>query len=265
MKLSAKKYLLTILGTYPAGRLCPVRNDDTFIVSYPKSGNTWMRFLIANLLYPDNVSFSNIEDLIPDIYQHSLYFLTFKKSPRILKSHEMCDVRYKKVIYIVRDPRDVAVSYWHHKVKFHAFDEDYPMSDFVDDFLTGKDIPFGSWAENVNGWLATNKNNHDFLFLRYEDLIAFPEQEMHKVVAHLGLSSLTGQNIKNAIENASFEKLRKLEQEQKNLWSAVKSTRQDKPFVRKGQAGNWKNELPADAVQRIEFAWGPLMHQLGYF
>src|SRR5512135_2277356 len=88
------------------GRDIEVRMHDLFLVSYPKSVNTWLRFILANLMHPDmSVTFSNIEQLAPDIYQHSSNELKGVRDPRALKSHEYFDPRYKKVIYIVRDPR----------------------------------------------------------------------------------------------------------------------------------------------------------------
>ena len=93
------------------GRSITVFPDDIFLVSYPKSGNTWMRFLIGNLLHQDEpITFSNIELKVPDIYQNSNRKLLQISPPRILKSHEYFDPRYKKTICIVRDTRDIAVS-----------------------------------------------------------------------------------------------------------------------------------------------------------
>ena len=93
------------------GRRVTVFPDDTFLVSYPKSGNTWVRFLLANLIHPnEKVSFSNINRLLPAPGVLSKRFLRTLPRPRILKSHEPFDARFKKVIYLVRDPRDVAVS-----------------------------------------------------------------------------------------------------------------------------------------------------------
>ena len=61
-----KVVLKYLLGTDKANRNFRVYRDDIFVVSYPRSGNTWTRFLIANLVYPrENVSFMNIEKLIP--------------------------------------------------------------------------------------------------------------------------------------------------------------------------------------------------------
>ena len=79
---------LSFLGFIPPGRSIKVFESDIFIVSYPKSGNTWLRFLIGNLIYnEDQVLFSNIEEKIPDIYQNSgNFFETFSKAKNIKKS-----------------------------------------------------------------------------------------------------------------------------------------------------------------------------------
>src|SRR5437016_13287787 len=106
-----------LTGSQPAGRNLTVFDDDVFIVSYPRSGNTWTRFLIGNLLYQDDpVTFSNIERRIPEIYFNPDHVLRRLSRPRILKSHECFQPRYKRIIYIVRDPRDVCVSICYHHV-----------------------------------------------------------------------------------------------------------------------------------------------------
>jgi hypothetical protein len=88
--------------------------DDVFLTSYPRSGNTWTRFLVGNLAHTEEaVTFLNVERLVPDMNKHGDYYLRHLPRPRILKSHEVFDPRYKRVIYIVRDPRDVAVSNYH--------------------------------------------------------------------------------------------------------------------------------------------------------
>ncbi len=105
-----KRIVKYALGTDIAGRNLAVYPDDTFIVSYPRSGNTWARFLVANPVYAEQpVTFANIERLIPDCEAMASRYVKRVPRPRIIKSHEYFDPRYKRVIYIVRDPRDVAL------------------------------------------------------------------------------------------------------------------------------------------------------------
>jgi len=91
-------------GLSRGGRNFGIYPDDTFVVSYPKSGNTWTRFLLANLVYcNEDITFSNIERKIPDPSMVTRADLERVPRPRIVKSHEYFDPRYKRVIYIVLD------------------------------------------------------------------------------------------------------------------------------------------------------------------
>src|SRR6476660_6161204 len=119
------------LGLHKPGRNVNVRPDDIFLVSYPKSGNTWTRFLIANLAYPEkNPDFSNINELIPDPEAMSMRDLEKLAGQRILKSHQYFDPRYQKVMYVVRDPRDVVLSEYHFDIKRRVITEDHPLTQY---------------------------------------------------------------------------------------------------------------------------------------
>src|SRR5579862_3428641 len=105
-------------GLDKAGNRFTVYPDDTFLVSYPKSGNTWVRFLLANLIYPnEEIGFSNINRVLPSPDVLSRRFLKKLPRPRILKSHQPYDLRFRRVVYLVRDPRDVVISEYHFNLK----------------------------------------------------------------------------------------------------------------------------------------------------
>jgi hypothetical protein len=252
-------------GLQHPGRNLEVFPDDTFLVSYPKSGNTWTRFLVANLVYPaSHPDFSNINELIPDPEALSKRHLKSLRRPRILKSHQYFDPRYQKVIYIVRDPRDVMLSEYHFQIKRRLIGEEFPLVEFVTQFLRGQqDHPHGSWFENVSSWFFTRGNHPGFLLVRYEDLLSQPVLEMARIAGFLGVRADSAL-LAHAIEQSSAERMRELEKKQAHLWSSTKDTRLDKPFVRKAKAGGWRTELPQECVALIEAAWGRLMTDLGY-
>jgi len=261
-----KTVLKYMLGTDRAGRNFAVYPDDTFVVSYPRSGNTWTRFLIANLVHHDlDVSFTNIEKLIPDTSSQSNKALKATPRPRIIKTHEYFDHRYPKIIYIVRDPRDVALSYYDFQRKYMQIEDAYPLEQYVDDFVNGKliSIGWGTWGENVASWMYTRGKRKNFLLLRYEDMIKDTAFELARVAKFLGIDPIPSR-LQHAIEQSSADRMRALEKLEEDQWVATKNRRKDIPFVRVAKSGGWRTALPETCVKQIESAWGDLMTSLGY-
>jgi hypothetical protein len=252
------------LGLKPAGRNLTVFPDDTFLVSYPKSGNTWARFLIANLLHrDDHIGFSNIHAIIPgiDVVRHR-DMLRFPR-PRIIKSHQYYDPRYRRVVYIVRDPRDVALSEYHAQRKSKRIGDDYPIEGFVRSFVAGESCDYSSWGEHAASWLSTRYGQPGFLLLRYEDMLQDPGRELSKMAGFLGLQP-SPELIQQAVARSAADKMRKLERSQAQDFNATKGTRQDILFVRSAKAGGWRTSLPEAAILQIEQTWGHLIRWLGY-
>jgi hypothetical protein len=261
-----KRVIKYALGTDVAGRNLAVYPDDTFIVSYPRSGNTWTRFLIANLVHPEQpVTFASIERLIPDCEAMSSRYVKRVPRPRIVKSHEYFDPRYKKVIYIVRDPRDVALSYYDFSRKFWHIEDSYPLVRFVSDFVAGRlsSFDWGTWGENVSSWFYTRNGRPEFLLLRYEDMLSNTQGELVKVARFLDIEPALDR-LTAAVERSSADRMRSLEAVQGEQWVSTKNKRSDIPFVRTASSGLWKEKLPASSIAEIESAWGPLMRELGY-
>jgi sulfotransferase family protein len=251
------------LGLHHPGRNLVVFEDDTFIVSFPKSGNTWARFLIANLLHPEEpANFGNIDRLIPESEGLTKRQLARVPRPRIMKSHEYFDARFRKVIYIVRDPRDVVVSQFHFFRKRRRIGDDYSIEQFVSRFVAGATSDYGSWSDNVASWLGTRQNSPGFLLLRYEDMVARTAEELTRVASFLGVRT-TPDLVAQAVERSSADQMRKLEGANATA-SVTKNMRQDIPFVRSAKAGGWRRDLPEPAVAELEAAWGHLMTYLGY-
>jgi hypothetical protein len=257
------KYLL---GIDRAERNFAVYPDDTFIVSYPRSGNTWARFLIANLVRPnETVTFANIEKLIPDTSSQSNRALKRTPRPRIIKTHQYFDPRYRKVIYIVRDPRDVALSYYQFQRKYRQIEDSYPLERYVENFVAGSLISWdwGTWGENVASWTSTRGRSANFLLLRYEDMIENTARELVRIAGFLGVKA-SPERLEEAVCRSSADRMRALEQTESQQWVATKNHRKDIPFVGAATAGAWEMRLPLSAIRQIEFAWGDLMALLGY-
>jgi sulfotransferase family protein len=254
-----------VLGRNAPGNRLRIYEDDVFIVSYPKSGNTWTRFLIANLVYPEkNPDFSNINQLIPDPEAIAKRILESLPRPRYIKSHQYFEPRFPKVIYIVRDPRDVVLSEYHFDIKRSVLSEDYPLQEYVSRFVRGEvNHPYGTWYENAATWFHARRGDPRFLLMRYEDLQSQAMNGMRRIANFLGIAA-DQERLAFAIAQSSADRMRELEKKQGHLWSSTQETRKDKPFVRSAKAGGWKAELPEAGVAQIEAAWGGLMREMGY-
>lgn len=253
-----------LLGKGSAGRSATIYPDDVFLVSYPKSGNTWIRFLVANLVSPESASFLNIESRLPSIYILPDRALRRIPRPRILKSHECFMPRYPRVIYIVRDPRDVAVSYYYYNVKKQLLAPGCTLDEYIPQFIADTlDMKSGPWGDHVLSWLRMRGQDRNFLLLRYEDMLADTVRELTRVARFLGMDA-DGQRLQRAVELSSAKNMRSLEEKQADKWVFTKGMRSDIPFVRAATSGGWQEKLSAAAVQQIETAWADAMAAMGY-
>lgn len=266
MKAHLRYTLIVFLRRLAPARYATVHPDDVFLVSYPKSGNTWMRFLVGNLAFPnDPIRFTNVEKRIPSIYGMADKKLRNVPRPRYLKTHEPFHSKYRNVLYIVRDPRDVAVSYFHFAVKVNGVPSNTSIDSFVSRFIADDLwLQYGTWADHVVSWLAMAPSRHKFLLLRYEDLLADTRSELSKIASFLGIDATT-ERLDHAIEMSSADRMRDLEKKEWKKWSrGIRRSRTDVPFVRAAKSKQWSEALSPELLSSIENAWGPLMQALGY-
>lgn len=184
LKLQGRLALLKSKLTYEA------RPDDVFVVTYPKSGTTWAQMILYQLTSDGDMGFPHIGRVVPHVEEFAqtghLHWEALP-SPRIFKSHLSFEKIYKgrgKYVYVMRDGRDVAVSYYRHYQSYQRFDGSFEA--FFEKFLKG-DVEYGSWFEHVASWLAA-KDALDVLYLRYEDLMDDLEGSLRRIIAHCGLA-----------------------------------------------------------------------------
>lgn len=249
--------------SYPyVGKFFFVKNSDLFIVSYPKSGNTWVRLIVGKIFFK-HVNYNNLDNLLPESYsfKESTYFETQGKY-RIFKSHDYFDHRFKKVIYVVRDPREVIVSSYFFQIKIGAIKKNYSKRLFLKEFLKGKfDSNFGSWEQNVGSWFGSKKNQ--IIFVKYEDLVSNTKSEIKKIARFLG-KKLTKKKINEIIKETSFDNLKKEENDVQLNWNSIKNNRPDMKFFRSGKTNSWKKFLTKKENYEIKKKWSTYMKIFNY-
>ena len=267
---SAWRAARNALGYGPASRLATVRSDDIFLVSYPRSGNTWLRFLVTNLIAPTFATdFVNIESRAPDIYLNSDRALLRLPKPRVLKSHEYFDPRYNRALYVVRDPRDVVSSYYRWHVRSGSIPVLYPGTRFLQRFLDGAlDDPYGSWQTHVGSWLGARQQDPTFLLIRYEDMLSALNVLATRLCVFLELTRSDAE-ITSAVRCSARPRMQELEKTQKASSPLLRGKRTEIPFV-----GAANHEQPLDksdeylrsesARRLIESRFERTMSELGY-
>jgi len=246
----------------PVRHRIKIRNDDVFIVSYPRSGNTWIRFLLGSIIYNKKVNWDTMENYIPDIYRNTAYQLNKIKSPRYLKSHSCYDAKYPKVIYIVRDVRNVFKSYYRFKSKMSNYSKS--ISEFFDDFVNGTLDDFGSWDENVKTWINNkHKVKNGFLFLKYEDLRTNTITEIKTIMSFLNLDR-ADKDIIDAINWSSLDNMKKLEKSVGNNTDLFRESNKNISFVGNGEIFINNNNEYHEAIDKLEKKYSEILHELGY-
>jgi hypothetical protein len=233
--------------------------NDVFLASYPKSGNTWLKFLLCQLATKAEVDFQTAEELLPGIghQQHSKGILP--SSGRLIKTHEPYRSEYRKAILLVRDGRDVLVSYYYHNVRVGRLTGEF--GDSLPILLEGKTDFYGSWHDYVHSWLDSKVyQNGDVCLVRYEDCLSTPNEVLERICGYLGITA-TSAEIQAAIDANTADKMRAKEAAGDD--SIVKHK---KPvfFVRKASKGNWRDYFSPEQHDLFMQKAGSAMKRLGY-
>ena len=200
-----------------------IRDEDTFLVSFPRSGNTWVRYILS-LLHPaahltDEI---NIHNIIPNIDQG--VDISEITSPRIIKSHMPQNKMFKNVIYLVRDGRDAICSFYEFSKKEFGF------SGSLIDFLHSdhSKIVNTEWIEHVESWFTSNSKHQKVLFVKYEDISANTYKEICRILDFMNWK-VKQEKILNAITKSSISKMKNKERSGNFL-----------AHVGSGEVGGWK-------------------------
>ena len=271
---------------------------NILLVSYPKSGNTWLRAIISNLLVKRNdFSLNDLKEI--QLLSSKKNFKNFKKIPydqegdinfdwtsdNIIKCQDILNkqnlthkfykshsVRHKKFtnetvnlgfIYIVRDPRDVVVSL----SKFAGGSIDRAIHELLYSHYSvtranGVKELLSTWDLHIKSWREYQSVSR--LFLKYEDLLNQTRESVLKIIEFI--NNITSNSIlakeidiKNIIENTNFSNLQKLEKT-----NGFNEASKYSNFFRSGKQNQWEDILNKDQRRLIETNLGQIMKYFNY-
>ena len=266
-------------------------------MSYPKSGNTWVRILLANYLSTSNQPVSLHElpvvhassrtlwenclgvstfDLALDelAAARSTFFATLEKScpaPQFVKTHDayhegfLPESNQFRILYIVRHPFDVAVSFARHlklDIKQVLDNMSNPRFTLVSDQTSPQgclQLPqrLSTWSGHVSGWLSQTVLSK--MLLRYEDLALRPEEKLFEIVNFFRLP-LDSDRIRNAVRQSSFSNLQKQEQQ---IGFPEKPAHME-TFFWKGVCGSGMKLIPSEFRERFIASHETIMKEFDY-
>jgi hypothetical protein len=250
-----------------------LKPQDVFLASYPRSGSTWLRFILFEILTGEDPGFQNIEKRLPEInIAHRRVPAILPGGGRLIKTHEKYRKEYKKAVYLVRDVRDVFLSCYARCVEFGLvpFVSKGDFDSFLLSFLKGKALQMGSWQEHSQSWLESPlAKNGNLMVVRYEDLRQHPERALQQLFEFIGITPDLGV-IRKAIENNTLQQMRAKEDgalragEISALLGHHKSSQEEGRFVRKGAIAGWRSKLTDAQVEIIQQYAGDALAAFGY-
>jgi hypothetical protein len=233
-----------------------LRPSDVFVASYPRSGNTWLRFMLYEILVGQSSSFTNVHQLVPDVGRQGKALPVLPEQGRLIKTHEAYLPLYHKAIYLVRDARDVALSEFAYQKALGLAEDNFET--YLPRFLAGKVNPFGSWIAHVDSWMeAKDKGQAEVLLVRFDEMRSRPEDSLANMMEFLNVP-VERDVIRRAVANNSVEKMR--DKEKINPQKASAKGR----FIRSGAVGGWREKFTETQAELVEKYAGNILSRLGF-
>lgn len=233
------------------------KDGDVFIVTYPRSGTTWTEQIVHLLANKGEQGEQRITDAVPwlETLPHRpngmIKFLETLPLRRLFTSHlpyplmPPIDNTTAKIIYVARNPKDVAISTYFHNQSKGGYEG--PWDEHFQLFLYG-DVGFGPYFDHVLPWWQASKKDKNILFLKYEDMKHDLAGNVAKLASFLDIQA-DSQLIETVVKLSSFQSM--TSNETTNFdWVPQKA---DKPkHFRKGDVGDWRNHFNAEQSQQMD-------------
>ncbi|XP_070560564.1 sulfotransferase 1C4-like [Ptychodera flava] len=249
--------------------LYQIKSDDIFVVSFPKSGTTWVLELTQLIINKGDPTYSesvNHFDRIPFMEfepenypkRNGLTAMQNIESPRLLKSHLPIHVFPPqalqmgcKIILVARNPKDTVASYYNFYQALPPLFGDYKgdFSNYLKLFVNGK-VVFGDWFDFTLGWWKYVEEKNA-LFLKYEDMKRDPRDATVKISEYLNCN-LSDEVIDEITERCSFARM-------KTKFQGV----EERAFMRKGAIGDWKHYFTVAENEAFDEVYNEKMKDSG--
>jgi hypothetical protein len=247
------------------------QKTDVYLISYPKCGRTWLRLMMGRII-ASHFHLPEEEDILllrwkRRVHPQVEHITVIHDNRPMLKTPqelETSKARYanKKVIFLVRDPRDVIVSSYFelkHRSKLFAKNPYENQAGVVNDDLQAFIFQERSGIDTIinyyNIWANNRHVPSGFLMVRYEDLRANPNKELQRIMDFLGLEAISSQTIEDAINFASFDNMRKMEMDEKYQSEMLKpADRKDENTfkTRKGKIKGYVDYLSPESIALLD-------------
>ena len=246
----------------------------TWLASFPKSGNTYLRFLLYHYVFGEMNHSSELAERIPDLHK----FIA-KKQPINLKSNRRLFVKthfpmhaehpylenMERFIYIVRNPLDTMISnarYFgcgtENPEKFKQFIAHYIKHTTTQRWIR---LGYGTWPKHIASWIGAS-SEYPSCIIRYEDLRSKPNQTLVRVLDFLDLE-IDPERVQVAVDRSSLENLREMEDKEGTSGIFTTASKENR-FVNEGKTGQSIELIDPSLRKAFERKFGDLMQLFGY-
>ncbi|XP_032071467.1 amine sulfotransferase-like [Thamnophis elegans] len=249
-----------------------IRDDDIFVITYPKSGTVWTQNIVSLITYEghrDGTENITLIDRAPWLEYNIFHVdLPNRPSPRVICSHlpyylvpKGLRKRRAKIIYVLRNPKDVLVSSYHfHKIS-DKMETPKDFDTFFEKFLAGK-VVCSSWLDHIEGWSA-HKGDFNILFLSYEEMKKDLRSSVLKICNFLG-REITEKEVDEVVYQATFDNMKVDSRVNYTLMPPEIVDFSKGSFLRKGTVGDWKNHMTVAQSERFDRVFKERMEKLPF-